>query len=263
VSQGARLFLPAEVGSGYRLELAALPFEYPGAPEQAVTPEVNGRRLERRALNPGWGTYAWDVPAGLLRPGLNEVRLGFESLAAPAEVLPGSAAIGETGLEAPTAIEVNSGGPADFAYITIGTGAESEDGSLHSPGYNLAIVDPASGQVLDRQGFDTTPGGSEAQAAALAAFVRAIPAGHIVVAAMQGDGGARLTAEAVAALRSIGSDADPRGSSGWCHALIGVKGAAPGTALEAAGPQNGWLRAAPDRRTLAVAVDRLIWERAD
>ena len=212
-------------------------------------------------VGPGWGTYAWDVPAALLRPGLNEVRLGFETLAAPAAVLPGSAAIGATGLETPVAIEVNSGGPAGFAYITVGTGDVSEDGSLHSPGYNLAVVDASSGRVLDRQGFDTTSGGSEAQASALAAFVRAIPEGQIVVAAMQGDGAAHLTAEAVDALRSIGGEADPRGSSGWSHALVGVKGAVPGTALEASGPQNGWLRVAPDLRTLAVAVDRLVWER--
>ena len=261
VSQDARLFLPAEAGMGHRLELVALPFEYPGAPEQAITPEVNGRRLERLALGPGWGTYTWDVPADLLRPGLNEVRLGFEAMAAPAEVLPGSAAIGDTGLETPAAIEVNSGGPADFAYITVDVGAEDEDGSLHSPGYNLAVVDPASGRILDRQGFDTTPGGSEAQAAALAAYIAALPEGQIVVAAMQGDGAAHLTAEAVDALRSLGGEADPRGTSGWSHALVGVKGAAPGTALEVSGPQNGWLRLVPDRRTLAVAVDRLVWER--
>jgi hypothetical protein len=263
VSQGARIFLPAEAGKDHRLELIALPFQYPGAPQQAIIPEVNGRRLEARTMEPGWGTYAWDVPAGLLGTALNEVRLSFRSLAAPAEVLPGSTAIGSTGLHTPVAIEVNSGGPAGFAYITIGTGAGAEDGSLHSPGYNLAIVDARSGRIRDRQAFDTTPGGSEAQAAALVAFVRAIPQGQIVVAAMHGDGAALLTAEAVDALHSIGGQADPRGSSGWSHALIGVKGAAPGTALEAAGPENGWLRLEPDVRTLAVAVDRLLWERND
>ncbi|NLF12917.1 MAG: hypothetical protein GX597_14095, partial [Anaerolineaceae bacterium] len=165
VSQGARLFLPAGAAADHRLELVALPFQYPGAPEQAITPAVNGHRLERVAVRPGWGTYAWDVPAGLLRPGLNEVHLDFEDLAAPAEVLPSSASIGATGLETPVAIEVNSGGPAGFAYITVGAGAGAEDGSLHSPGYNLAVVDPASGRLLDRQGFDTTAGGSQAQGA--------------------------------------------------------------------------------------------------
>jgi hypothetical protein len=30
--------------------------------------------------------------------------------------------------------------------------------------------------------------------------------------------------------------------------------------MEAAGPDNGWLRVAPDPRTLAVAVDTILWE---
>jgi hypothetical protein len=69
-----------------------------------------------------------------------------------------------------------------------------------------------------------------------------------------------LNEAAVSALHSIGGQADPRNSSGWSHAIIGVKGATPGTALEAAGPETGWLRVEPDRRTLAVALDSVVWE---
>jgi hypothetical protein len=84
-----------------------------------------------------------------------------------------------------------------------------------------------------------------------------------VAVALQGDGAAHLTEDAVRALSQIGGQADLRGTTGWSHALIGVKGAAPGTALEAAGPDQGWLRAAPDRRTLAIAVDLILWERVE
>jgi len=195
-----------------------------------------------------------------VRPGLNDLRFEFGRLDAPAEVLPGNGAIGTTGVQAPAAIEVNSGGPADFAYITVESQAGDEDGSLHSPGYNLAVVDPATGRLLERRAFDTTPGGSREAAADLAAFVESVPAGRIVVAAMQGDGAAQLTEDAVAALRAIGGQADPRGSAGWSHAIVGVKGAAPGTALEASGPENGWLRVAPDWRTLGAAADVITWE---
>jgi hypothetical protein len=45
--------------------------------------------------------------------------------------------------------------------------------------------------------------------------------------------------------------------------VVGVKGAAPGTALEVAGPDTGWLRVAPDRRTLAIALDTVVWEQAE
>jgi hypothetical protein len=243
--------------------MMAMPFDYPGAEEQAVTLWVNGKRIERFTMPAGWTSYSWAVPATLLRSGLNDVRFEFDRLDAPAEVLPGNGAIGATGLQAPVAIEVNSGGPADFAYITVGTGDEAQDGSVHRPGYNVAILHPQSGKLLDQQGFDTTSGGNEAEAAALADLISALPEGRIVVVALQGDGAVHLTDEAVAALRQIGGQIDVRGTTGWSHALIGVKGAQPGTALEVAGPENGWLRVEPDRRTLAIAVDALSWEEAD
>ncbi len=259
-AQQAQVFLPAAAGQEYDLSVTAMPFDYPEAEQQAVTLWVNGQRLEQLAMPAGWTSYDWTVPAHLLRPGLNDVRFEFDHLAAPAEVLPGNGAIGATGVQAPVAIEVNSGGPADFAYITVGTGDEAQDGSVHRPGYNVAVLHPQSGKLLDQRGFDTTSGGSEAEAAALADFLSALPKGRIVVVALQGDGAAHLTDEAVAALRQIGAEVDVRGTAGWSHALVGVKGAQPGTALEVAGPENGWLRVAPDRRTLAIAVDTLLWE---
>ncbi len=263
VEQGARIFLPAAAGAGYRLTVSALPFDYPGAAEQGLAPQVNGRRLERRTMTPGWSSYTWEVPANLLRAGLNEIRFEFDRLNAPADVLPGDGAIGATGVQAPLAIEVNSDSPVDLAFVTVGEGEGAEDGSLHRPGYNVAVIDPRSGKLLERRGFDTTPTGSEGEAAALASFITALPEGRIVTVALQGEGAARLTGEAVAAFGQIGGQADLRGTTGWSHALIGVKGAAPGSALEVAGPQNAWLRVAPDRRSLAMAVDTILWERQE
>lgn len=264
VEQGARVFLPAAGdGTGHRLTVTALPFEYPGAGQQWITPEVNGQRLEGVALSPGWQDYTWEVPGHLVREGPNDVRFVFERLDAPADVLPGNGVIGGTSVQAPLAIEVNSGGPAGFAYITVGEGDGAEDGSSHQSGYNVAVIHPRTGKLLDRQGFDTTPGGSDSEVPALVDFVAGIPEGHIVAVALQDDGVALLTAEALAAFEAIGGQADPRGTTGWSHAIIGVKGAPPGTALEVAGPDNGWLRVAPDRRPLAAAVDAVVWERAE
>jgi hypothetical protein len=263
VAQEAQLFLPSASGSDYRLMIGALPFDYPGAPEQGARLIVNGERLMRVRLTPGWNVYRWDVPEEVLRAGLNDVRFEFDRTEMPARVLTASGAIGTTGVRAPVPSEVNSGGPAGFAYITIGEEGEQVDGSVHSPGYNVAVVDPRTGRLLDRAGFDTTSGGSGAQAAALAEYLSAIRDGRIVVVAMQGDGGARLTGEAVAALGTIGAQRDLRGTAGWSHAVIGVKGAAPGTAAEVVGSEGGWLRAAPDWRPLAAAIDSLRWERVE
>jgi hypothetical protein len=260
VAQDARVFLPVSEKTDHRLTVKALPFDYPGAPEQTVMAAVNGHSLPGAAMSPRWGTYTWQVSGDILQPGLNDLRFEFGRLDAPADVLPGSGVIGGTGVPAPVAIEVNSGGPADFAFITVGSGDGVEDGSVHRPGYNVAVIEPHGGRVVDRQGFDTAPGSGEAESTALADFIANVPEGQIVAVALQGDGAAYLTDDALAGLRAIGGQADPRGTAGWSHAIIGVKGAAPGMAMEATGPENGWLRVAPDRRTLAIAVDTILWE---
>ncbi|MBN1139208.1 MAG: hypothetical protein JXM73_21700 [Anaerolineae bacterium] len=260
VEQEARVLLPSAVDTSYRLTVRALPFDYPGAEAQTMALVVNGHRLERITLAAGWGAYSWEAPAQLLEQPINDLRFELDHLAAPADVLPGNGAIGATGVEAPVAIEVNSDAPADLAYITAGEGDLAKDGSVHRAGYNVAVIDQKSGRLVDQQGFDTTPAGEPGQAAALADFIASIPAGRIVVVAMQGDGAAGLTDAAVAAFRTIGGQADPRGTTGGSHIIVGVKGAAPGTALEAAGLGSQWLRVAPDRRTLGVAVDTLLWE---
>ncbi|MBN1660814.1 MAG: hypothetical protein JXA93_20635 [Anaerolineae bacterium] len=263
VAQEAQLFLPSAPGSDYQLGVGMLPFDYPGAPEQGARLIVNGERLMRVRVAPGWNVYRWDVPEEALRAGLNDVRLEFDQTEMPGRVLAASGAIGSTGVRAPVPIEVNSGGAAGFAYITLGEAGDEVDGSVHSPGYNVALVDARNGRLVERAGFDTTPTGSEAQAAALAEYLWAIPNGRIVVVAVQGDGGARLTDEAVAALGTIGAQQDLRGTEGWSHAIVGVKGAAPGTAAEVAGPEGGWLRVAADWRPLAAAIDSLRWERVE
>ncbi|MFC2015323.1 interleukin-like EMT inducer domain-containing protein [Chloroflexota bacterium] len=255
--QGARVFLPSAAGPAHRLTVTALPFTFPDARDQAMQVSVNGRLLpERMVLSPGWGTYTWNVPADLLRQGLNDLRLDFDRLSSPAEVLPGDGMVGSTGLRTPIAIEVNSGGPDGFAYITLG---DSEDGSLHHSGYNLAFVHPETGKIVDRRGFDTTADGDVSESASLSAYISDVPDGQIIVVALQGEGATHLTDDAVSAFRSIGGLADPR-EIGGPHAIIGVKGAAPGSALESIGTGNGWLRVAPDERTLAVAVDTIQWE---
>jgi hypothetical protein len=260
VAQRARLFLPAREAQDYHLMLRAMPFDYPGAQTQVMELWLNGAPLASDlVLTPNWSEVEVRVPAERLDPGLNEVRLRFDHLAAPADVLPGDGQVGHTGVQAPVAIEVNSG--AGFAFITV----DNKDGSIHRDGYNLAVIHPRTGELLDMRGFDTTR--SQDEASTLAAFVADIADGYIVAVARQvvqvGEGPATggdpyLTDEAAAAFRSLGGGLDPRQVSG-AHSLVGVKGALPGTALERSG-EDGWLRVAPDRRTLGAAVDWVVWE---
>ncbi len=254
----ARLFLPLREVKDRRLTLRLLPFDFPGAEPQKVEVRLNGHLLApARELASGWQEYAWDVPAGYQRPGLNVIALTFSRFDAPRRVLPAQRAIGTTGVETPVDIEVHSADEAagDFAYITIGDERQKVDGSTHRRGYNFAVLEPRTGRLVQKAAFDTAASAYEAQK--MAEFLADVPAGYIVVGAVRGRGADRLTDEAVQALRSIGSGVDPRQQPAWSHALIGVKGAPAGSASEVWQAGQSWLRVGsnPDARTLSAALD--------
>jgi len=84
----AQLFVPVAATSNYRLSFSALPFSYPGAPDQTVTVIVNGQThlSVRTLLRGGWAKYEIDVPAAALKPGLNELDFEFTYVRAPRDV---------------------------------------------------------------------------------------------------------------------------------------------------------------------------------
>jgi hypothetical protein len=130
----------------------------------------------------------------------------------------------------PVSLVVSSAGNevGDFAHVYV-------DGQPVSPnlvGYNLVVVDPASGAVESRAAFNTFA--SESESARLAQFIAQIPEGKVVAVAVRDEASRHLTSEAVEALRSIGALQDLRKKFRWSHAIMGVKGAPPGTAMESA-----------------------------
>ncbi|MGC8837574.1 MAG: interleukin-like EMT inducer domain-containing protein [Anaerolineae bacterium] len=257
VEQGATLFFPLREVAPHRLTFRAWPFAFAGAAPQEVTVLVNGHAVGRVALVPGWGRYSLEVPAEALRYGLNRVAFRFAHLDSPRDVLPPVRAIGTTGVETPVDIEVHSAGAegGKFAYMTVERGRRRVDVSAHRRGYNIAVLDPRTGDPVEARGFDTWANPYESQA--LARFLAQVPEGYIVVAAVQEDGARHLTEEAVQALWSIGAGEDMRGREGQAHAVIGVKGAPRGTALEEVGGPSAYLRLGrnPDSRTLGAAFD--------
>jgi hypothetical protein len=253
----AELYLPLRFDDPQPLELVlrVQPFDHANAPQQTLSAEFNGVALGEQPLAPGWQELRLAVPAEATRSGLNRLWLHFGHSARPVDVLPGQGTIGSTGVALPVDVEINSGGAAqDIAYITV-TNADgaAEDASAGRRGYNLTAVDPRSGKILDKRGFDTWANTAEADR--LADFVERLPAGTVVLGAVRDDASRFLTDRAVAALASLGSAVDLRTTPGYGHALIGVKGAAAGAAAEATGQQGAYLRLAPDRRSLAAAVD--------
>jgi hypothetical protein len=253
-SRKAHVYVPLRETGDYEMTFRALAFRYEGAPDQTVEILVNGHRMpESFTIGPYWDIYGLTLPAGHLQSGLNEITVIFSYAASPRDVLPGNFQVGETGAASPVEITVNSAGhnAGDFAYITV----EGTDASTHRRGYNLAVIDPTTGNVVSAAGFDTFANEFESQD--MVDFITAIPQGQIVAVAVKGDGAANLTAEAVEALGSLGGGIDLRDTQDLSHALIGVKGAPRGTALEASGEGNSYLHVGknPDERTLSVALD--------
>ena len=70
----------------------------------------------------------------------------------------------------------------------------------------------------------------------LADFLAGLPQGTIVVAAVRDEASLGLSREAAGAWQRVGSQLSVQGCFRCAHALIGVSGAPPGAALEAAGP---------------------------
>ncbi len=253
-STSARVFVPLRQIGDYEMSFRALAFSYEGAPEQTLEVIVNGHRLpDRFSIGSSWQTYGVTLPGEYLKSGLNEVVVDFAYAASPSEVLPGNFAVGGTGATSPVEITVNSAGlqTGNFAYITV----NGEDASTHRRGYNVAVIDPQTGAVSQAAGFDTFA--NEFESEDLADFIAEIPDGFIVAVAVKEDGAAHLTDAAVQALSSLGAQIDVRYAENLSHAIIGVEGAAAGTALEAAGEGNSYLHVGknPDERTLSVAVD--------
>ncbi len=253
----ALIFFPTRGRGNRHLAIEMAPFHYPGMPAQTVSLSLNGHPLpDSFSLHEGWQTIELFLPEARLRHGLNRLTLHFAHTAQPRQVLPANRTVGQTGLDTPVDLEVNSG--PDFAFITVGFGQEAADASAHRRGVNVAVVQPQSGQVVAIRGFDTAA--NEFEAAALTEFIAGIPAGQIVVVATQGlEATAFFQAETRLALQSLGLSTDTLMPP---FSAIGVKGAPPGTALQTTSNGRGtaYLRlgASPDTRPLAAAVDRMI-----
>jgi len=198
---------------------------------QSVEVVLNGRSVTSLELSEGWHEYEVSLPAHLVRDGLNELHFRFRRLFPAEQIRDGDYQVGSTGVRSPVNILVKSAGEevGDFGHIYV----DGRETSPNQRGYNVAVLDPATG-VVERTGhFDTFA--SEEESTRLAEFMGGIPEGMVVAVAVGDEASLHLTEEAVLALRTIGAQEDLRRMFRWGHAVIGIKGAEPGQALEATG----------------------------
>lgn len=221
-----RLLVPASGGGGdQKVDLRA----YAPGEGQRLRLEINGQEAGQMEIKTGWQDYALTLPAGIMRQGLNKVWLRFDRLYPAQQVNLSPRLIGQTGIEAPVSLTVQSAGQevGDFGLIYV----NGEDVSLNERGYNVAVIHPTTGAVERVAAFDTHLDAGAGRA--LASFLADVPAGYLVAVAAADEASRLLSPEAVEALHTIGAGGDLRDHFRWGHAIIGVKGALSGSALEA------------------------------
>lgn len=201
-------------------------------PQQNATVALNGHRLATATIPTAAGIVV-PVPAGQANELVDRVQICFErrtpvtDLATP-DVQSGWP-IGTTGVSSNHSILVQSAGNdvGNFAQIWV-------DGRNVAPnqlGYNLVALD-SSGIIQASRAFNSLASTDEAQA--MADWLQQWPAGTIIAGAVRDEASSQLTESAVTALQSIGVVTDLRTRFRWSHAFIGVVGAPPASALEAA-----------------------------
>ena len=261
----SRLFIPlrqVDRAATYAVTVNAHPFAYPGSSAQTATLRVNGVDAGARELGADWQTLQWEVSGAALIDGLNRLELVWGYTARPRDVLTGApkggnplgATIGTTGVTLPVDADLKAF--ADGGFIALfDEGGEQHDGSAGRRGVNVTVLDPAQGRVLEQVGFDTEANAYESEA--LAAYLRGIPAGRIVLVVSYGNASAHLTDDAMAALQGIGAGVGLADLQGRYFAMIGVQGATVGSAAVATGADEAFLSISRnrDRRPLAAAVD--------
>jgi Interleukin-like EMT inducer len=201
--------------------------------DPTVRVEFNGRRLTELPLRSAPTALRLALPPPYPRVDRDVLSLEVVYRIRPHGFSGPAPLIGATGVHSPVDLAVTSAGK--YTGSTTSIQVNGVDVSPNRRGYNVAVIDPRSGQVTERDGFDTFL--SRAESARLAERIARIPSGFIVVAAIRDDGVGQLTGDAVQALRSLGGKLDPRGTLFVSHLVIGVKGAPPGSAVEAFGPE--------------------------
>lgn len=91
-SDGAESRMMARLPSGgaYRMTVRAMPFAYQGSPQQEIVAYFNNVKIGQVKVAGGWENYTFDIPAGLARPGINELRFTYAYTAQPKTIFPGS-----------------------------------------------------------------------------------------------------------------------------------------------------------------------------
>jgi hypothetical protein len=237
------------------LDLELRPLVSDASVDQWVEVSLNGDPIDRLPLN-AEATRDIALPWPSLRVAPNVIEL-VHRYRRPASARDERYKIGMTGVLSPGDLRVSSAGqPYGSMSSILFNGAEL---SRSLRGYNVVALDPA-GHVIGVARFDTFATGVDSDR--LEAWLSALSPGTIVAGAVHDEASVHLTRGAVAALATLGVVGDLRGRYRESHAFVGVRGARPGTALEAIGPARVRLDVGDTRSDLGYELTAFTLNRA-
>jgi len=137
--------------------------------------------------------------------------------------------IGKTGIKSPVDIIIRSAGHLVGSYGEILINGNNF--SQNKRGYNIVILNPGSGEVEKSENFETY--GSNEDVKKMVQFIDGIKSGKIVCVAVANEASLKLSKEDGNIFSKIGAKENLYGKFLWGHAIIGVKGAKYGEAIEA------------------------------
>lgn len=223
----ARLLVPMQAGRPATLALSLAGTQ----PSPAFDVLVNGTLVYRGSTG-AERTIIIDVDGSVPRDGINDVVLRVARLAPLGPAAQGEAVpVGQSVVATRHNLVVHSagldaGGDLGFAHVYV----DGKDVLTGGRGLNVAVIEPGSGRVERTARFDVST--DPAANRAFLQLIEAAPAGRIVAVAVMDDASLSFSEDSLAALRMIGAQVDLRGQLRRSYAAIGVKGAAPGQALE-------------------------------
>ena len=195
-------------------------------PPCRVTLRLNNRHLTTLSLDQRWAPVEVRLPAAQVKVGLNRLVLEQAGDVLGRETLQ----VGRTGTRTRARLRVVSAG------VNVGDRASVKLNGIevvpNTRGYNVAVVDAGSGDLVKAAAFDLISSPDGSQARLLARFIAEVPDEMVVCVAVRDDGSMGVTPAVITALRSIGAAVSPQDHLRRSYALVGVKGAKPGQALE-------------------------------
>lgn len=201
--------------------------------EQTVEVRLNSHQVARLEIA-GRKQHGLRLPREWVTRGTNRLELKIKHMEKVPEGVDPPLRIGDTGVSSPVDIKAVSLSPrlpfeGRIMFPGLWIGNPAARFSLEG-GYNLYVVDEHTGRVLDSRNFRTNL--STAASQDMTGYLSSIPAGRIVIGLTWDDASRKISEDAVEALRAIGAGQDIREHPAACHAVIGVKGAFPGQAME-------------------------------